>query len=1308
MKPRVVSLARKWTWALIGMLGVALAMPALVLAQSVCTYTDGSGGVTGVVNTYYRGNANAAAGANSVTVSTTNIQGAANRIAAGDLLLIIQMQGANITTSNNNNYGGNNGTGAGYTTNDGNFVAGYYEYVAAEGAVGVSVTGCTAGAGQICITGAGTGNGLINSYRNNNAGGGQGQDRFQVIRVVQYTSARLDAGLTAVPWDGRSGGVLAVDVSGTATLNGTTRISVDGLGFRGGGGRGLAGNTTALNTDFVNLATYNAHGAKGEGIAGTPRYVASCTGGAANCLTTTAPGGRANEANWTITNTGTEGWTAGSQAKGAPGNAGGGGTDANPSANDQNTGGGGGGNGGAGGIGGLSWSSYVADGGIGGVALPAAVTRIFMGGGGGAGSRNNSVDPESSGGVGGGIVILRVGSFTINSGATITANGLTPPYPDNDGGGGGGAGGTLLVVAASGGLTGLTVQAQGVVGANAWPTSAPGTPGPPPTPNPADTRHGPGGGGGGGVVSLSSAATSVNVTGGAAGTTTSSLSNYGATAGAAGVSQTNATFDSIPGVQTCLAVTRATIRGLRVNADSVEFATGQQRRTLGFNLYALETPTRQATGRPLNDRLILAPVPDSVRPILYRVETGPVVEPYLLIEEIEVGGRHRTMGPFDVGDGVLRRAYEAAASRVLSGDLREVRGARMSFPQRAATQATPGRVVARALATPGRSAQGVKIEVVGPGRVVVPLSELVAAGVPPAWAASPQRLQLTNLGRPVPFAVVRAPQGQPQAIAFDAEELSTDYTGRNVYVVSWGNAVPRLDVSLTRSGFPRQPGLTRVERNVVWVPFLVQGADPWIWDYLTTGMGPVIETFDLPGLPAGLSGDVPVRVGLVGRTNHTHRVWANLNGVDLGMVRFQGETMAWLSGQVPATVLSLTGNELTLTYEADLSATGDEGLVFLDVVDLGVRLVPGTPSYELVGFDPSLPSFGGTNYLIVTHALFRSQAERIAALKAAEGLRPVVVDVEHAYDRFAAGVFEAQAVRELIRQVARQTKLEYVLLVGGDTFDPRGFSDTPDLVHVSYIPSLTGWDGEFGRVPSEKRYADLNGDGRPDVAIGWLPVRTVEQAEALVDKIARQGELLRASLQPPLFVVDKPGVGDIAFRAEAEKAAARLGSGEWVDLSTAAVGPAHDALMAGLRAGHLTTHYFGHGAWDQWSNEQVLTVPDAESLAGTGHGTVLFTWTCNAQWYLDDQGPSVNEALLLAPGGGALASVGPTGETDPALQVQLAARLYAKLLAGLPLGEALRQAEAEALKANPQMQPVVEGWSLLGDPALRLPLTPRH
>ncbi len=459
---------------------------------------DGPGGVlSGIVNTYFPGStANLAAGATSLVVGSAT--GASVGITPGDLLLIIQMQDAAINSTNSSAYGANNGSGAGATSLNN---AGRYEYVTATSTVGLA-------GGTVTFRGTGTGNGLNYSYTNAAATGSQGQRRYQVVRVPQYSSASLSSGLTASGWNGATGGILAIDVAGTLTLGGT--VSVDAKGFRGGGGRGLTGGSGGSNTDYRNLATYNFHGSKGEGIAGMPRYVVDPVTAA-------------------LINNGTEGYPNGSTARGAPGNAGGGGTDGRPSANDENSGGGGGGNAGAGGRGGNSWNSNLAVGGRGGASVPAAASLIVLGGGGGAGTRNNSSGTASSGGAGGGIVMIRAGSVT-GVGA-ISANGQVGNTPANDGGGGGGAGGSVVVYAASGGLAGLSVQARGGDGGNAHIGGVP---------------HGPGAGGGGGFVALSGAA-SVDVAGGAPGYTVSPGNLFNATAGASGSSVATLTANQIPG-----------------------------------------------------------------------------------------------------------------------------------------------------------------------------------------------------------------------------------------------------------------------------------------------------------------------------------------------------------------------------------------------------------------------------------------------------------------------------------------------------------------------------------------------------------------------------------------------------------------------------------------------------------------------------------------------------------------------------------------------------------------------------------------
>jgi uncharacterized repeat protein (TIGR01451 family) len=495
---------------------VALA-PVVSVVCSGTTLSAG-GTVSGVLNTYFPGTASVTAGATSIPIGAST--GAGGTIVNGSLLLVIQMQDASINTSNNGTYG-NGSTGAGFTTINN---AGNYEYVKATGPVS---------GGSVPVTGAGAGGGLVFGYTAAAASATKGASTYQVVLVPQYTSATLGAVL-ATAWNGATGGIVALDVAGQLNLGGAT-VSVNGQGFRGGAGMQLIGGVAgATNADYrqKSPAAYTGaaggaagiDGAKGEGVAGTPEWVES--GGTFLQTTTTIgyPNGAAD----------------GSMAHGAPGNAGGGGTDGDAAGNSQNAGGGGGGNGGSGGFGGDSWNTNLSDGGEGGAAFPATIDRIALGGGGGAGSRNNSDgdNQASAGAAGGGIIFIRADSLTGT--ATLTANGASAYNGTaNDAGGGGGAGGSIIVLAANGGESGLTLQANGGRGGDAWDTDAYSL---------AD-RHGPGGGGAGGVVFVSGAAAGISVTGGANGTTLNPGVSYGSTPGTAGTSATTAALSQVTGIQ---------------------------------------------------------------------------------------------------------------------------------------------------------------------------------------------------------------------------------------------------------------------------------------------------------------------------------------------------------------------------------------------------------------------------------------------------------------------------------------------------------------------------------------------------------------------------------------------------------------------------------------------------------------------------------------------------------------------------------------------------------------------------------------
>jgi hypothetical protein len=305
----------------------------------------------------------------------------------------------------------------------------------------------------------------------------------------------------------------------------TWSIDASGLGFRGGGGRSFSGSGSGSNADYITSSIYNANGGKGEGIAGTPKYL--------------------NDNNAFLDVSTTEGYPNGSYGKGAPGNAGGGGTDGNPANNnDENTGGGGGANGGAGGNGGNAWSSATPSGGKpGSVFAQVSPNRLVMGGGGGAGTTNNGTGTPnngfaSSGVAGGGIIILIAN--TISGPGTIKANGSPANISVvNDGSGGGGAGGSILLFSKTGNLSTVTATAKGGNGgSNEVKYSSGGNP-----------SHGPGGGGGGGIIytNASVSATS-SVVGGSAGLTSVNTTTYGAMAGSDGILSATITQLQIPKV----------------------------------------------------------------------------------------------------------------------------------------------------------------------------------------------------------------------------------------------------------------------------------------------------------------------------------------------------------------------------------------------------------------------------------------------------------------------------------------------------------------------------------------------------------------------------------------------------------------------------------------------------------------------------------------------------------------------------------------------------------------------------------------
>ena len=158
-----------------------------------------------VLNRYGRLGVAASRGAKQLTLSSA-VDFAGLSVQPGDLLLVMQPQGAQLQTADSDQYGGVSALNS----------AGLFEFVAVA-----AVDGTT---NRIMLDG--TCGGLRNSYDPLGAA--------QVIRVPQYGSLTVNAGasVVALPWNGQVGGVVAVRAQSSLTVNG--EIAATGQGFRGG------------------------------------------------------------------------------------------------------------------------------------------------------------------------------------------------------------------------------------------------------------------------------------------------------------------------------------------------------------------------------------------------------------------------------------------------------------------------------------------------------------------------------------------------------------------------------------------------------------------------------------------------------------------------------------------------------------------------------------------------------------------------------------------------------------------------------------------------------------------------------------------------------------------------------------------------------------------------------------------------------------------------------------------------------------------------------------------------------------------
>jgi uncharacterized protein (TIGR03382 family) len=649
----------------------------------------------------------------------------------------------------------------------------------------------------------------------------------------------------------------------------------------------------------------------------------------------------------------------------------------------------------------------------------------------------------------------------------------------------------------------------------------------------------------------------------------------------------------------------------------------------------------------------------------------------------------------------------------------------------------------------------VKITVSRPGVVRVPAEWLFDAGLPVGTPAS--SLRLFRQSREV-LRWVDAADGATlragDALEFYGEGMDTRYSGSAVYWLSIGPGLGRAPstqpAASTDASVATFLARAEIRERLVWAGTIRNGDAEKFFGPAVFSQ-PLYRTFSLPGLDVAAAG-ARLEVALGGVTQIPHAVNLAVNGIAVGTLAFDGQTVGAASIALPPGALVAGDNvvqlvapgasdfslvqyirivyprmtvrgsgplELTLPAGATARLDGfDPGLTrVLDITDRDapVRLstwdaagaaavaAPGTGVRRLLAYlpgDVSAPdvatanrssswhSAEGADLVIIGPSLLLPGVQPLVDRRTSEGLRVALVDVEDVQDEFASGEKSADALRAFLTQALQSWAIP-----------PRWVLL---LGSASYDPrNYLGFGGDL--VPSGTVQTDLLEaasdswflavPGAEAVSIGRLPVRDLGQTAAVVAKILGRREADARS--PLLLVSDSRDTSDFPEMTAALRADFAQTNATVLTRGTQPDDVLHQQLVDAARGGPALVNYTGHAAETFWRGN-IHSVDDLPALAGGGT-SLWVDMTCQTATFQDPLRQSLAVATLLAPSGGAWGTWGSTSRTYPTDHPALDRALVKALLVdGMTLGEATRAALAGLSDVDLQST-----FVLLGDPSAR-------
>lgn len=466
--------------------------------------------------------------------------------------------------------------------------------------------------------------------------------------------------------------------------------------------------------------------------------------------------------------------------------------------------------------------------------------------------------------------------------------------------------------------------------------------------------------------------------------------------------------------------------------------------------------------------------------------------------------------------------------------------------------------------------------------------------------------------------------------------------------------------------------------NTYYTPYAIRGTKQI--SFLPTGSNLTV-TVTRSSLNPGATGwlnwiDVNVRRQL--RMNGSQMGFRDMTTVGAGKValykfsNFTSSTLIWdvtdyANPKAQGTVVNGTNLEWQLQSDALHEFVAFDGSAFF------------TPSKVGLVQNQNLHALPQVDYIIVAHPLFMSQAQQIAQLHAdAEQMTSVIVTPQQIYNEFSSGAQDVTAIRDFVKMFYDRATTpaempKYLLLLGDGSYDNKHriagntnfiptFQNSNSLqLTVSYVS-----DEFFGLLDDEGNWDSAADVGISDIGIGRFPVRTVSEAQGIVDKIrfymTRQQPVVNVAAcsnnqcgnggewrNTIAFVADDEDNNTHTYQADYMAryvdTAYKISNVDKIYLDAyqqiqtpggARYPDVNDAITRRVERGALILNYTGHGGEVGLAHERVVEVHQINAWRNLCNLPFFVTATCEFSRYDDPARTSAGEYVLLNPSGGGI------------------------------------------------------------------------